>query len=116
MKLSHGGNLRLGGTVVPPLAKSKERKSILMRKYRVNTDYDYLEPEESLLESVSPDSKIEKPIKSGFFILFYFFISIVLLIFLFASARLQLFNHEYFAVLSARNKFISIPISPPPAD
>lgn len=83
-----------------------------MRNYRVSLDSDALEPEESLLEAVSPDSRIERPIKSGFFILSYFFISSILIIFAVAGFKLGIINNNYFAGLSARNKFIVIPIAP----
>ena len=36
-----------------------------MKEYRVNNfDHDVLHPEESLFDAVSPNSRIERPIKS----------------------------------------------------
>lgn len=85
-----------------------------MRKYRINNlGNDALEPEESLLEAVSPDSRIERPINSGFFIFFYFSVLFVFLIFGFTGFNLSVFKNAYFSGLSVKNKLITIPVSPP---
>ena len=83
-----------------------------MRSYRVSLDSDALEPEESLLESVSPESKIERPIKSGFFVFFYFGILMILGVFAVAGFNLGIIKGSYFAGLSAKNQFISVPLPP----
>ena len=83
-----------------------------MKSYRVSSfDNDALEPEESLLEAVSPDSRIERSIKSGFFVVFYFAVLSVFAVFAAAGFNLGIVKGDYFANLSARNQFISIPIS-----
>lgn len=85
-----------------------------MRNYRINNfEDDGLNPEESLFDSVSGDAAIEKPIKSGFFIFFYFAIAAVFITFLAAGFKINVLGGEYFAQLSERNRFISVPISAP---
>lgn len=83
-----------------------------MRDYRVDPDNDSLEPEEMLLEAVSPDSRIEKPVKSDFFVFFYFSILVIFLIFTATGFKLGVFDNDYFMALAAKNQFITIPISP----
>src|SRR3989344_7212057 len=83
-----------------------------MKNYRIAADEDNLEPEEILLEAISPDSRIEKPIKSEFFIAFYFSILAILIIFAGAGFKLGILDNDYFAALAAKNQFIAIPISP----
>ncbi|MEK7536985.1 MAG: penicillin-binding protein 2 [Patescibacteria group bacterium] len=83
-----------------------------MRNYKVSLDSDALNPEESFLESVSPESKIERPIMSVFFIIFYFGILILLGVFTIAGFNLGIVKGGYFADLSAKNQFISIPLPP----
>ena len=83
-----------------------------MKNYRIAADEDNLEPEEMLLEAISPDSRIEKPIKSEFFITFYFSILAVLIIFAAAGFKLGILDNDYFMALAAKNQFITIPISP----
>ncbi len=83
-----------------------------MKNYRVSVDSGPLEPEESLLEAVSPDSKIEKPIKSGFFVVFYFVVSAVFIVFSIVGFNLGIVKNNFFSQLSDRNKFITIPILP----
>lgn len=84
-----------------------------MRDYRVNSfNDDTLDPEESLFEAVSPGSRIERPIKSGFFIFFYFGILGLFIVFGIAGFNLGIVKGDYFANLSVKNQFISIPIVP----
>ena len=84
-----------------------------MRNYRINSfDDDALDPEESLLEAVSPSSRIEKPVKSDFFIFFYFGILAILGIFGITGFNLGILKGDHFTNLSAKNQFISIPVSP----
>ena len=83
-----------------------------MKNYRIAADEDNLEPEEVLLEAISPDSRIEKPIKSEFFIAFYFSILAVLVIFGAAGFKLSILDNNYFIALATKNQFITIPISP----
>ncbi|MBI4117128.1 MAG: penicillin-binding protein 2 [Parcubacteria group bacterium] len=83
-----------------------------MKQYRVSLDSDALNPEESLLESVSPESKIERPLKSSFFVVFYFGILLILGVFAIAGFNLGIVRGGYFAVLSAKNQFISVPLPP----
>ncbi|OHB24073.1 MAG: penicillin-binding protein 2 [Parcubacteria group bacterium RIFCSPLOWO2_12_FULL_40_10] len=84
-----------------------------MRDYRIFIDHDNLEPEELLLEAVSPDSRIERPLKSEFFIAFYFSILVVLAIFAATGFKLSILDNDYFTALAVKNQFINIPISPP---
>ncbi|MEK7659124.1 MAG: penicillin-binding protein 2 [Patescibacteria group bacterium] len=83
-----------------------------MRSYKVSLDSDALEPEESFLESVSSESKIEGPIKSGFFVIFYFGILMILGFFAIAGFNLGIVKGDYFADLSAKNQFISVSFPP----
>ena len=84
-----------------------------MREYKINNfEDDTLHPEESLLEAVSPDSRLEKPIKSGFFIFSYFAVSLIFIIFGIVGFKIGVADNDYFAKLSARNQLISIPIIP----
>ena len=83
-----------------------------MKDYRISADADNLEPEETLLEAVSPDSRIEKPVKSEFFIAFYFSIVAILIIFAGAGFKLSILDNDYFRALAAKNQFVTIPISP----
>ena len=82
-----------------------------MRKYRVNGfEGDSLEPEESLLEAVSPDSRIEKPVPSEFFFAFYFVVLAALALFIAAGFNLGILKSVHFAQLSSQNQFISVPL------
>ena len=83
-----------------------------MKDYKISADSNVLEPEESLLESVSPDFRIERPIISGFFAVFYFGVLLILIIFAAAGFNLGVMKSDYFSYLSASNQFISIPVSP----
>ncbi|MEK7203775.1 MAG: penicillin-binding transpeptidase domain-containing protein, partial [Patescibacteria group bacterium] len=84
-----------------------------MKKYKINNfEDDALHPEESLLEAVSPNSRLEKPIKSGFYVFFYFAISLIFIIFAIVGFKIGIADNDYFAKLSARNQLISIPIIP----
>ncbi|TSC90305.1 MAG: penicillin-binding protein 2 [Parcubacteria group bacterium Gr01-1014_2] len=83
-----------------------------MKDYRISADTDNLEPEETLLEAVSLDSRIERPVKSEFFIAFYFSIVAILIIFAGAGFKLSILGNDYFTALAAKNQFITIPISP----
>ncbi|MEK7124195.1 MAG: penicillin-binding transpeptidase domain-containing protein, partial [Patescibacteria group bacterium] len=84
-----------------------------MRKYKIKSfEDDVLHPEESLLEAVSPDSRLEKPIESGFFKFSYFAVLAIFFIFGIAGFKMGVADNEYFAKLSARNQLISIPIIP----
>ena len=83
-----------------------------MKKYWVNPDDETLSPEESLLGAVAPDSRLERPIKSGFFVVFYFGIVLIFSIFVANGFNLGIVKGDYYAGLSARNQYISIPVSP----
>ncbi|MEK7579726.1 MAG: penicillin-binding protein 2 [Patescibacteria group bacterium] len=81
-----------------------------MKNYKISIDLDNLQPEESLLESVSPDSRINKSIDSGFFLFFYFLTALVLGIFAVSGFNLGVVKGSYFAGLSVKNQFVSIPV------
>jgi len=83
-----------------------------MRDYRINLDDDALSPEESFFDAVSPDSRLERPISSGFFIVFYFGILLVFSVFAVSGINLGIVKGEYYAALSAKNQYISIPVFP----
>lgn len=82
-----------------------------MKKYWVNFDHIAVDPEESLLESVSPDSRIEKPTNPAFFVIFYFAVSFLFVVFAAAGFNLGVLKSKYFAALSSENQFITIPIT-----
>ena len=83
-----------------------------MKKYLVNYDHETVDPEESLLEAVSPNSRIEKPINSAFFMIFYFAVSLLFVVFILAAFNIGVFKNNYFAALSAENRFITISVAP----
>ncbi len=83
-----------------------------MKSYKINNfGEDALHPEESLFDAVSPESRIERPIKSGFFIFFYFAVLFVFIVFGIAGFKFGVVENDYFAGLSAKNQLIAIPVA-----
>ncbi|MDP3793048.1 MAG: penicillin-binding transpeptidase domain-containing protein [bacterium] len=74
---------------------------------------DRVTPEETLLDSNSQYSDIEKPIPSyifQFFLIWFCSLTLFLTIFLFKTGILE---HEVFAQLASQNKSANLPLSPP---
>lgn len=74
---------------------------------------DWVTPEETLLDSSSQYSDIEKPIPSStfrFFIVSFFSLTVILTIFLFKTSILE---HGSFAQIAIQNKSANLPLSPP---
>lgn len=86
--------------------------AVISKEYYVKLDNDYLEPEESLLAPISSDSRIERPINLGLFIIVYLSIFLIFLIFLFTAVKFQIFDYNFFSQLAQSNRYIKIPAQP----
>ncbi|OGN07335.1 MAG: hypothetical protein A3B86_01100 [Candidatus Yanofskybacteria bacterium RIFCSPHIGHO2_02_FULL_38_22b] len=74
---------------------------------------DWVTPEETLLDSRSQYSDLEKPMPGymfSFFLILFSSLTVILIIFLF---KISIVEHEAFAKLALQNKSANLPLSPP---
>jgi penicillin-binding protein 2 len=81
-------------------------------KISVNQD-DWVAPEETLLDSASGYSNMEKPISEGVFRFLLLMMGGCFLIISIFTFRLSIVRHEVFASMSLRNKSANFSVSPP---
>lgn len=84
------------------------------KKYWVSLDSeDWVAPEETLLDSNSHYSDIEKPIAGGVFRFFFISLTSLLVVILAFVVKIGFFEHEVFANLAFQNKSANFPLPAP---
>lgn len=83
------------------------------KDYKVLFDDDWVQPEETLLDSSSEHSDIEQPISIPVFRYFMFIFMIFSFVAVFYIFKLSILDHDYFAKLSFQNKTANFPLPPP---
>lgn len=85
---------------------------MLDKEYRVRIEDDLASPEETLLDSGSVFSDIERPINQSVFKTIFWGITALLLVVLLASAKLSIFENKYYANMAFQNRSANFSIPP----
>lgn len=85
----------------------------MAKEYRIHIDEDLVTPEETLLDSGSDFSNLERPIAPGVFRFMLWSIGVLLAsIFLF-TGKISIADHKYFASLAIQNRSANFSVPPP---
>lgn len=84
------------------------------KNYSISFDgEDWVTPEETLLDSGSKYSDLEKPISSGIFRFFLIIFSVSTIGLIMFTFKIAVIDHEQFAKLAFQNKSANFPLPPP---
>src|SRR3989344_3621213 len=83
------------------------------KEYKISLNDDWVTPEETLLDSGSEHSAMERPISSNVFRLTLFLVVVMFGVIFSFSFNLAISNHEDYARLALENKTVNFFISPP---
>ena len=83
------------------------------KNYFISFDGDWVTPEETLLDSGSQYSNIEKPIPGSIFRFFIGIFAVAILVLAGFVFKIAIIDHEVFAQLAFQNKSANFPLPPP---
>lgn len=84
----------------------------MAKEYRINIDTDFVTPEETLLDSGSEFSDIERPIRPSVFRTILWGITFLLAIVFGVTAKLSIADNEYYSNLAFQNRSANFVIPP----
>lgn len=83
------------------------------KEYKVSVGEDWVDPEETLLDSSSDHSDIEIPISDGVFKYFFIATFVLIVVVISFSFKISIADHDHYASIAEQNRSVNVSVPPP---